>query len=384
MTIIFALITGIAVAQSPDTAVYHAFLHDLKSHPGLEYDVLYQHVQSGDPDTLEYKAHVKLMRIQEDTVFGGFIHVNLDTMWFGYNLQNIIVANKRRSEITLVDGRKHPNVIIRNSFVNDLVVGRFLKYADFLTKLMKDKAFKVVLSDTIIQNQECLAANITLPAQDSVKHSLLISFNKENHFYCRNIHTSVSSTGSEYNAWTFSNARYNNNKLIPELHASQLLKYKTVHDSLASKLKAPVIDLYLVEGQLLNQQKKVVLAADTTSRYIFIDGWHSGCSACHKTIPVVNQLYEKFKGRGVTFYGVNEFDTAPDQKSEIAAFVKAHPMKYPTIMIEDDAMQKVNIEGYPYMLILDKNKNIIHRERGYKDGMYEKLEAVLENLLSRN
>ncbi|MDQ3015199.1 MAG: TlpA family protein disulfide reductase [Bacteroidota bacterium] len=364
--------------------MYHQFLKDLRSNVSLEYDVVYQQKTSASPDTIQYKAHVHLVRIPEDKVFGGRIYINLDTMWYGFDSQNIMMANLNRSAITFIDGRNHPDTIIRKTFVNELIIGRFLEYADFLTKLMKDKAFVVQLQDTILFNQKSLAATITLPAQDSVKQSLMVSFNKANHFYSRNIQTIQSPGGYTYNAWTFSNPVWGNSTMINELHYSQLEGYDLVNDSLASKLKLTHYDLYLIEGQLLHQQKKIVLREDTTSRYIVLDCWHSICTSCSKTIPVINQLYDKYKGKGVTFYGINQFDTASDQKAEMEIFLKANPMKYPTIVIDNNAIQKIKIEGYPFVLIVDKFTNIVHKERGYKEGMFEKLSGVLDSLLSKS
>ena len=370
------------LCQEVDMSAYQYFLENISTHTSLEYDVTFKRKRFSSSDTLTLDAHVHQVR-QHDSLFGGHVLIELDTMWAGYNGENILVGYPEFSELIYIDPVKRPNAFIRSTELNELMVGRFFEPGDFIHSVLADSSFGVSFVDTLIESVPCLGVRIKIPEfrKDFKNEVLFLTFNKQTGFYHRNVHNVEYQENNQYQEWNFSNMQLGQNQIIPKLQEPVLATYEHVQfDTLRSKIEK-LKNVSFIKGRMLVEDIEISLAEDTTE-LILLDFWFSSCYACIKSIHVMNQLNDTFGKSGLKIYGVNIIDKDP--KSErIARFLRNNPMSYPTIMVDPELKDHFPNLIYPALMILDRDRNIIFDHYGYNEHLFEDVSAFVEKILDR-
>jgi thiol-disulfide isomerase/thioredoxin len=115
-----------------------------------------------------------------------------------------------------------------------------------------------------------------------------------------------------------------------------------------ASMTGPRVDLNALKGQV-----------------VLINFWASWCGPCRQEMPVLEQVYRRYKGLGVTLLGVN---VEPDS-SNAAGWLKATPVSFPILFDTDSKVSKLyDVEGMPNTVILDRKGNVRFVHRGYKPG----------------
>jgi peroxiredoxin len=82
-------------------------------------------------------------------------------------------------------------------------------------------------------------------------------------------------------------------------------------------------------------------------------------------MPVLEQMYRRYKPLGVTLLGVN---VEPDS-SNAAGWLKATPVSFPILFDTDSKVSKLyDVAGMPNTVILDRKGTVRFVHRGYKPG----------------
>jgi peroxiredoxin len=98
---------------------------------------------------------------------------------------------------------------------------------------------------------------------------------------------------------------------------------------------------------------------------VLINFWASWCGPCRQEMPVLEQMYKKYKPLGVTLLGVN---VEPDS-SNAAGWLKATPVSFPILFDTDSKVSKLyDVAGMPNTVILDRKGTVRFVHRGYKPG----------------
>lgn len=93
---------------------------------------------------------------------------------------------------------------------------------------------------------------------------------------------------------------------------------------------------------------------DLQGKAILLNYWATWCGPCKIEIPIFNELYEKYKDRGLVIVGVS----ADDEAATIREFVKKMPMHYPVLLAEDrpEVLEAAgSIYGYPTSFFIDRS-----------------------------
>ena len=115
---------------------------------------------------------------------------------------------------------------------------------------------------------------------------------------------------------------------------------------------------------------------------VIVDFWATWCTPCKKQVPVLSDLYEKYKSKGVTVIGV-----AMDYNlKDVRKFVSKSHIKYPVYMGDDDIGYAYKLKSVPTMHIYDKSGNLIEKHTGFvnKDGLVQMIEAALSTKYAYN
>ena len=135
-----------------------------------------------------------------------------------------------------------------------------------------------------------------------------------------------------------------------------------------------------LNGTILKSGLSVSLQ-EQPSQFTILDFWYTSCYPCIKSIPQLNEIYAKYKDKGIRLNGVNMIDDLVKSKSKLDKFQTNYPMAYESIMADNSLEQELQLSGFPTLLILDKDLKIIYEEVGFNEHLFEEVSAFLDDRL---
>jgi thiol-disulfide isomerase/thioredoxin len=114
-------------------------------------------------------------------------------------------------------------------------------------------------------------------------------------------------------------------------------------------------------------------APDLKGHPLIVEFWATWCPPCRKSIPHLNEVYDKYRARGLEIVGI----TAEDE-AMIGSFVKDNPIKYhPAVDRGGKLAKQFGIRGIPHAMLVDKAGKIVWE--GHPMALEEKdMEALLK------
>jgi peroxiredoxin len=121
---------------------------------------------------------------------------------------------------------------------------------------------------------------------------------------------------------------------------------------------APAFSLTTLDGQAgaLSQYKGQV---------VMVNFWATWCGPCQQEMPLLDQMYKKYKPAGFTLIGVNVDKEAPAVKELLAR----KPVSFPVLLDPANQVSKAyHVDEMPSSVIIDRKGEIRYIHRGYKPG----------------
>lgn len=106
----------------------------------------------------------------------------------------------------------------------------------------------------------------------------------------------------------------------------------------------------------LNGEEKLLSFIHHNNRYLLLDFWASWCQPCHKEIPNLKAIYEKYHARGLDIVGISADHNEEDWRSTL------EEMKEPWcnyLDINRQAITEYKVQYIPSIFIIDAQGNII-------------------------
>jgi len=95
--------------------------------------------------------------------------------------------------------------------------------------------------------------------------------------------------------------------------------------------------------------------ADTTGKAYILEFWATWCGPCRKSIPHLNELYAKYKDRGLVIVGVTN-----EEADVVKGFMKKVPMNYTVAIDAADTLSSFfGIQGIPHACVVDKSGKVV-------------------------
>ena len=141
------------------------------------------------------------------------------------------------------------------------------------------------------------------------------------------------------------------------------------------KAQLPQITLKSIDGKsvrldtISNNEKPIIVS--------FFATW---CKPCNRELSAINEVYDEWqKETGVKLIAIS-IDQAQNV-NKVKPLVDANGWKYEVLLDPNGEVRRaVGAQMIPFVLVLDKNKNIVYKHSGYADGseneLYEKVKEA--------
>ena len=116
--------------------------------------------------------------------------------------------------------------------------------------------------------------------------------------------------------------------------------------------------------------------SEAKSQLLIVDFWATWCSPCKKQLPVLLNLYEKYKSKGLSIIGV-----AMDYNAQnVNKFLKNSDINYPIYLGNEDIAYIYKVKAVPTMHIYDRSGNLLKTHAGFISEC--ELSQIIEDVLS--
>ena len=116
---------------------------------------------------------------------------------------------------------------------------------------------------------------------------------------------------------------------------------------------------------LMSRSGKAVSLAQFKGDVVMINFWASWCGPCRQEMPLLNDIYKKYKDFGFILLGVN---VEPDSKAA-NAWLAATPVTYPILYDTKSTVSKLyQVQAMPTTVIIDRKGMVRYVHRGYLPG----------------
>ena len=112
---------------------------------------------------------------------------------------------------------------------------------------------------------------------------------------------------------------------------------------------------------------KTIDLSQFKGQVVMINFWASWCKPCRDEMPLLEDIYKKYKPMGFTMLAVN---VEPDSKAAEAFLGKlAKPVTFPVAFDVDSKVSKLyKVPGMPTTVFVDRKGNVRVLHKGYKAG----------------
>ncbi len=135
---------------------------------------------------------------------------------------------------------------------------------------------------------------------------------------------------------------------------------------------APAFTLASLSGSQasLNQYKGQV---------VMVNFWATWCGPCQQEMPLLDQMYKKFKPTGFTLLGINVDKDVPTVKDLLAR----KPVAFPILLDPTNQVSKAyHVNDMPSTVIIDRKGDIRYVHRGYKPGDENEYQNRIRQLIA--
>src|SRR5215207_5036526 len=99
---------------------------------------------------------------------------------------------------------------------------------------------------------------------------------------------------------------------------------------------------------------------------VMINFWATWCKPCRDEMPLLEDIYKKYKPMGFTLVGIN---VEPDSKDAEAWLAKQKPVIFTVASTTESKVSKMyKVATMPSTVFVDRKGNIRIMHRGYKAG----------------
>ena len=141
--------------------------------------------------------------------------------------------------------------------------------------------------------------------------------------------------------------------------------------AIPSKGKAPDFTLKSNHGTNIK-------LSEHRGQVIMINFWASWCAPCRKEMPLLEELYQRYKDGGFTLLGVN----VEEDSSAAKDLLKEIQVSFPILFDNQNAVSQLyKVEAMPSTVIVDRDGNMRFVHKGYQPGYEDEYQKQVRELI---
>jgi peroxiredoxin len=111
---------------------------------------------------------------------------------------------------------------------------------------------------------------------------------------------------------------------------------------------------------------------------VMVNFWASWCGPCRQEMPLLDQLYQRYKPMGFTLLGVNvEENTAAAKK-----MLKEAPVSFPILFDRKNQVSELyQVKAMPSTFLVDRDGKLRYLHKGYKPGYENDYQSQIRELI---
>lgn len=142
------------------------------------------------------------------------------------------------------------------------------------------------------------------------------------------------------------------------------------------KLTGEQVDLFF-QTPLVRPSGDSITLNQIDAEYILVDFWFLACQPCRESFPHLQELSDKYKGKGLEVVGVNFNDTASKEFAS-SQLIKSG-FTYSNLFSNVNLRNKLGVFAFPSFIIFDKNQEVIYTRSGYSKEAEEEISSIFES-----
>jgi peroxiredoxin len=111
---------------------------------------------------------------------------------------------------------------------------------------------------------------------------------------------------------------------------------------------------------------------------VLINFWASWCGPCRKEMPVLDQLYQRYKGLGFTLLAVN----VEEDSNAAEHWLKDTPVTFPVLFDRKNQVSKLyDVIAMPSTVLVDRQGRVRYLHSGYNPGTENEYQDQIRSLI---
>lgn len=140
---------------------------------------------------------------------------------------------------------------------------------------------------------------------------------------------------------------------------------------LENPVPAPGFHLQALNGQTIE-------LSDYRGHIVLIEFWATWCGPCRYSMPSLEEIYRRFRDRGVRVLFVNE-----GESPEVIEKWAGKRFSAPILMDQDASVARsYQVQGLPTLFIINQAGSILYVRSGYRGALERQLTLLLNDLLA--
>lgn len=154
----------------------------------------------------------------------------------------------------------------------------------------------------------------------------------------------------------------------------------------ALSLILPVTAMAASEGETaplftlpdIDADKPAISLESLRGKTVYVDFWASWCAPCLRSMPLINELYGKYRDQDFEVIAINVDDPIEDGQD----FLLDNPLDYLIAADTDNTvLNEFGVTGMPTSFLIDKDGVIRMEHMGFRGNDIETIEAAVLELL---
>lgn len=111
---------------------------------------------------------------------------------------------------------------------------------------------------------------------------------------------------------------------------------------------------------------------------VMINFWASWCAPCRQEMPILNDLYRRYRDAGFTLLGVN----VEEDSAQAATMARELKVVFPILFDTSNKVSKLySVQAMPSTILVDRDGNMRFLHRGYKPGYEDEYQKQVRELM---